>query len=325
MNKEPAVVDIRDPLSLVQLRPQVSLFDLLEGVAKAREYGDLDQTQHLLRFTKKCADKVDDLASIAMTHLYLTELYFRYNKLAAGSELATRATETFGVLGDLHNAMVGHLLIAKIEKERKNAQTTLQAYYEARDLCRRLLQENRATVQRKRIKLYQNLEGLIDAYIWGLIQADQAEQAGYCLEAIPILSLSEEIGASLEHSNVVSYVTAGSFLIEGNRYDPLSLRLGEHMVELKTETEQFALPVPENGRVSYFSVKGDYVLVCQEKEKEGIREGPGVFWTGEEWIGGQFKYEGSEVKFESSETYIIGNRERGSVIALLKPRELSSK
>jgi len=147
---------------------------------------------------------------------------------------------------------------------------------------------------------------------------------------IPILKVSDGPDvATGQGSDVAGYATAtGKFLIAGRTYHlyPLDKATGGK-VELKSGAVYFALVVPEDGWLDSASKKGDYALV--QWKPPVAQEGPGVLWTGAEWVGGRFERDVAtrDIHFVPSRPYIIGgegkekggDEQQGYVVALLKP------
>jgi hypothetical protein len=145
---------------------------------------------------------------------------------------------------------------------------------------------------------------------------------------VPIRGSRDDKGIAVS-SNMIYYAAISESLIAGHTY--YLCPLGEALkgeVAIKPGTVYFALAVPQDGWLDPDSKKGDYVLV--QWKPSVAQEGPGVLWTGEQWVGGQFVRDADtgNIRFVEPRPRIIGDtriigdigQERGYVVALLKPR-----
>jgi hypothetical protein len=161
-----------------------------------------------------------------------------------------------------------------------------------------------------------------------------------CLNAIPVLKLSDGPDTVSQPTKVISYLATDEFKIEGERDTYLVHPLddaGSERLELKVGATHYALPVPDDGWPSSSSKRGQgFVLV----RAQDTQEGPGIRWTGREWLTGRFERDGTtgEIHFiEVPKPHIIGGKAieeekqitekrvipeeyDGCVIGLLKPR-----
>lgn len=312
---------INDPLSLVEPGPQGPVQVLLERVANAWAHANRNEALHLCKAAVRCANQTSDVAGTALAQLYLADIYARSGRLAEGADLARSAARRFKLLGDRHNAMVARLLLARLERSLQRLDEAWLDYQQALDMCQKLQSEEKEAA-RRRATLYEQIAVEIQDAVTDITTAiaDQCDQIHRLLASIPILRLSDGPGTTIfERSNVVDYIATSEFLIAGRTYylHPLDETLGNRL-ELKAGAVHFALPVPEDGWLDPVSKKGDYVLVRQEIQS--TQEGPGVLWTGENWVGGQFKRHVTTggIRFVAPQPHIIG-KAQGYVIALLKP------
>ncbi len=269
----------------------------------------------------RCAERANDIPGTALAQLYLADAHARVGQLAKGADLARRAAEVFGMGGSSHNAMVAYLLVARLERSLRRLDNARWFYQKALDTCRRLQAEDRSAA-----RLEETLYGRVAMEIQSAMTdvataiARRFEQICRLLDSIPILCLSDAPSRDVfERSNVVGYVATGEFLVEGRAYylHPLS-GVPKSRLELKAGAVHFALPVPRDGWLDSSSKKGDYALV--RRETQITKEGLGVLWTGEDWVGGRFERDANtgDVRFTSSGMHVIGE-EKGYAIALLKP------
>jgi len=315
------VVGIRDPLSLAKLGSQGPVQLLLEEATDAWARANKDDALHYCRAAKHCAEHANDIPGTALAQLYLADAYARIGELARGVDQGKRAAKIFGMRGCSHNAMVACLLVARLESSLQRLDHARQSYQDALDLCERLQDRERIDARSKAV-FYGQIASEIRSAMTDVATmiAKQYDQMCRLLDSIPILRLSEAPGRSVfERSNVVGYVATGEFLVDGRAYYLYPLRVAsKSSLELKAGAVHFALPVPENGWLDDASEKGDYALV--QRETQVTREGPGVLWTGEDWVGGRFERDADtgDIRFVSSRSRIIG-QEKGYAIALLKP------
>ncbi len=271
----------------------------------------------------RCAEHANDIPGTALAQLYLADAYARIGQLARGVDRGKRAARVFGMRGYSHNAMVACLLVARLESSLQRLDDARQSYQDALELCKRL-QDRERTNTRHGAAFYGQIASEIQDTMTDVAKtmAKQFDRMGRLLDSIPILRLSEAPSKSVfERSNIVGYVATGEFLVDGRAYYLYPLRLiSKSHLELQAGAVHFALPVPENGWLDAASEKGDYALV--QRETQVTKEGPGVLWTGEDWVGGRFERDAptGEIHFVSPMSHIIG-QEKGYAIALLKPVE----
>jgi len=269
----------------------------------------------------RSANQVNDFAGTALAQLYLADIYARYERLAEGVNWARRAAKRFRLLGNNHNTMVAHLLLAHLEHSLHNLDQARRDYQQALDMCQKLQMEEKRTARREAAwygEIAEEIRSAIAEVSTTVVgRFDQTRH----LDSIPVLNLSDGPDAAIgEHSDRAGHVTAtGTIIIAGRTYRlyPLDRAL-ENGVELRPGAVYFALAIAEDGWLDPMSKEGEYALV--QWKPQVIQEGPGVLWTGEKWIGGQFKRDltTGDIHFVSPQPHIIGE-ERGYVVALLKP------
>ena len=310
---------IDDPLSLVELGSSGPVQVLLTRVSNAWKNANRDEAVRSCYAAVRSANQANDLTGIALAQLYLADTCARCERPAEGVDWARRAARRFGLLGDDHNAMVAHLLLAGLGCSLHNLDQAQLDYQQALEICQRLQSEEKGAARRKAAlygQLAEEIQRAITATATTAAEHDQAH-----LSPFPILRLSDGPDMAVsEHSDVIGYAaTTGEFLIAGRTYYLYSLgETPENQVGLETDAVQFALPVPKDGWLDPASKQGDYVLVQQEAQI--TREGPGVSWTGEKWVGGRFERDAAtgNIHFTTPQPHIIG-RAQGCAIALLKP------
>jgi len=310
-------------MSLVEPSPPGPVHVLLTKVSNAWGQANRDEALRSCYAAMRCANQANDLAGLALAQLYLADTHARCEHWAEGANWARRAIRRFRLLNNNRNAMAAHLLLARLERSLRNLDEAQMNYQRALDLCRKLQAEEKRTARREAAAWYEGIAEEIQGTIADISTTvtGQFDQT-YRLDFIPILYISDGPDrATVERSDVVGHLkTTGEFLIAGRTYHlyPLGEVLGSK-VELKPDAPYFALAIPEDGWLDPVSKKGDYVLV--QKQLQATQEGPGVVWTGENWMGGQFERDATtgEVRFVSPRPHIIG-AERGYVVGLLKPR-----
>ena len=315
----PSYID--EPLSLLEPDPRGQVQILLARISNAWMNANQDEALGSCYAAIRCANRTDDLASTALAQLYLAETCARCGRLSEGADWARRAARRLGLLNNGHNVMVAHLLLGRIEHSLNNLDEAQTTYQQALDMCQKLLFEEKAAA-RGRADLYQQVDTEIQDAISEIstTMQERSDQT-YHLESIPILSLSDgPDAATVGRSDMVGYAaTTGEFLIAGRTYQrhPLTEASG-NAGRFGTRSADFALAIPEDGWIDPHSQVGDYALV--RRGTHITQEGPGVVWTGDNWVGGRFERDVNtgHIQFVAPRPYIIGE-ERGYVVALLKP------
>jgi len=310
---------IDDPLSLVESGSQGPVQVLLAKVSNAWMHDNRDEALRSCYAAMRSANRTNDPAGIALAQVYLADTYTRCGHPAEGVDWARRAARRFSLLGDSHNAMVAHLLLARLEHSLHNLDQAQLDHQQALDICQRLESEEKSAARRKAVLYKQLAKEIQDAITDIAMTVAEHAQAHLC--SFPILRLSDGPDTAVsEHSDVIGYAaTTGEFFIAGRTYYLYPLNGSpEYQADFKANATQFALPVVKNGWLDPASKQGDYVLV--RKETQVTREGPGVLWTGEKWVGGRFERDATtgNVRFTTPQPHIIGGAQ-GCAIALLKP------
>ena len=311
---------INDPLSLAEPGSRGPVQVLLDQIANAWAHANQGEALYFCKAAMQCANQTKDVAGTALAQLYLADTYARSGRLAEGADLARSAARRFKLLGDRHNAMVAHILLARLERSLQHLDEARLDYQQALDMCQKLQSEEKGAARRK-AALYEQIAVEIQEAVMDIATAiaERFDQMCCLLDSIPILRLSDEPGMVVsKRSDMVSYVSTGEFLIAGRTYylHPLDEAPGNGP-ELRADAIHFALPVPEDGWPDPASKKGDYVLV--RRETQVTQEGPGVLWTGERWVAGRFERDVATggIRFVAPQPYIIG-REQDYVTPLLE-------
>jgi tetratricopeptide (TPR) repeat protein len=312
---------INEPLSLLRLGPQGPIQDLLKKVSSAWEHANRDEALRSCFEAVHCASQGSDLTCSALAQTYMAGACARCGHLAEGIDWAKRAVRRFRLLGNKHNTMVAHLLLARLEHSLHSLEAAQMDYQKALSICRKLQSEEKASARRGAALYEQIIEEIQSALAEVSTTVIEGLNPTSNLNSIPILQPSDGPDmATLEGSDTFGYATTtGEVLISGRMYRlyPLS-KASESNLEFKASADCFALFIPEDGWLGSDGKAGDYALVRRESEVD--REGPGVLWTEDHWIEGRFERDTTtgDVHFVSPQPYVIG-KEQGHVIALLKP------
>jgi tetratricopeptide (TPR) repeat protein len=311
---------INDPLSLLEPGSQGPVQVLLTKVSTAWMHANRDEALRSCYDAMHCANRTNDLACSALAQLYLANTCARLGHSTEGADWARRAARRFRLLGNSHNAMIAHLLLARLECALHSLDTAQINYQKALDICRKLQSREKAAARRKAALYEQIAEEIQDAIAEVTSTVTEVFDETFHLESIPILYVSDGPDQALvERSGVVRYAaTTGEFLVEGRTYRPYPIgEASDRKVDLKAGDFDFALIIPEDGWLGSDGRAGDYALV--RRESRVTQEGPGVLWTGDHWVGGRFERDATtgDIDFVSSQPHIIG-KEQGCVVALLK-------
>jgi tetratricopeptide (TPR) repeat protein len=311
---------IEDPVSLVELGSGGPVCSILKNVEKARAYYNWDMVLRLCDHARKCATSHSDQAGLATARLYIADALAHSGRLNEGIDAARRARKHFRLQRDHRNMILADLLLAQIRlKTRQDPQDAYLIYRATRDLCQELESRARENMQSHEAQFYrQAIEGIQQA-LQALEDIDRVIAEKSCQsrfpDAIPVLQLSDGPDVVLQPARVINHLAVDKFTDGGHIYFLHPLDDSTDTLKFKAGATYFALPVPEDGWPSPISRKEqDFALV----QAQASWKGPGVRWTGQEWVTGQFERDTTtgRIAFVMPKLHVIGEEVTEEVVEI---------
>jgi len=331
---------ITDPVSLVELHSEGPVWRILKSIKEARVHSRWDEILSFCDQAIRCETRHPDRSARATAQFYMADALARSDRLKEGTDEAERARKNFRVQRNHRNMILADLMLTFLKlKAREDLRYVRLDYVAIRDHCRELeskAKENPQSCKAERQFYGQIIEGIQQAleHIDQSLANEVAQSC--CLNAIPILQLFDGPDRISQPADAINYFATDAFKFEGRVFllHPLDTA-HTYTPELKEGATHFALPVPEDDwPIPTSKRERDFALV----RAHYTQEGPGVRWTGQEWVTGQFKRDAETGQFyfvEIPKRHIIGgeviqkkvaeterevtSEEYGYVIGLLKP------
>jgi hypothetical protein len=333
----------KSPLCLLEFHSRGPVWRILEDIKEAWSHFRWEEVLRLCDRALKC-EKSDcrDLSARASAQLFKADALARSDNLPEAIVEAEQAKRNFKLNRDYCHEILADLLLIQIKlKAERFLPSVYDELAEMRRHCTRLESTAKESRQSREARFYRQAIETID-YATGLLADAAAKEASQscCLNAIPVLKLSDGPDTVSQPARVISYLATDEFKIEGEGHTYYVYPLddaGSEKLELEIGATHYALPVPEDGWPSSSSKQGQgFVLV----RAQDTQEGPGIRWTGQEWLTGQFERDDTtgEIYFvEMPKAHVIGGtaieeekeviekrvipeKYDGCVIGLLKPK-----
>jgi hypothetical protein len=280
---------VKDPVSLLEMRSEGPVVRVLKNVEKARSYANWGEVLHLCESVIRCKSNYRDQAGRATAQLHMADALARQGRIRESIDLTRRARRNFRIQRDYHNMILADLLLARLQlKFRQDLYDAHQGYRATRDLCQKLECRAKECMHGDDAQFYGLTIEAIQQVLDHIEQAlAEAVSQSCCLNTIPILQFSDGPDKVSDPPKTLNYMATGRFSLEGYTYllRPLN-EAGRDILELSADATHFALPVVEDGWPCPVSKKDkDLALVWAQ----ATQEGPGVWWTGQEWRPGRFE------------------------------------
>jgi hypothetical protein len=329
---------VNDPLSLVELRSEGPVWRILRHVREARSHSNWNEVLDLCNKAIGKEREYRDRLARALAQLYMADALAHCDHLPEATTQAKRAEEDFGRQGNHCYKFLAQLLLILLNL--KVEQDVPAAYENLKDARKKLESKAQESMWSPEVQFYRQTIKIINCLMKSIDDTVEKETLqSCCLNAIPILKLSDGPNVVLQPTRVMNHLTTEEFRIgeEGHTYLVYPPdEAGSEELRLKAGTTHFVLPVPADGWPSSSSRRGrDYVLVRARERQEG----PGVQWTSQQWLIGRFVRDATtkEIHFvRAPKPYVLGGEvtreednqiekgvtgeEHGYVIGLLRPK-----
>lgn len=316
-SKPGAKLDLSECLSLIRLNPTKSAHVLLQMIPASWKWTptNLDDVRRQCSAAMEYAHETNDQAGIGLAFLHWAAAEAQSNNLKGAIELTQKGIPPLEFLGDDHNLMIAHLLLAHLELESQSFSRARAECNEGLNICERL-KERQISYNQIAERIQETIEYIARA------NARKISDTYQFLCSIPVRRLSDGPDTVISgHANTAYYTSTGKFVIGEHTYHP-------HLLLARiTWDVYFILVVPkgswsnldlsplEGGQLDYDEQQDNYILM--RKEIQVLQEGPGAVWTGDNWISCNFvRNTVGAMQFEPHPPKVIG---MASVAAFLEP------